>query len=584
MVKPQEDEEKFKNNNGKKPGKGGKRRKYTNKKKFRPAKPGSSDEGTSDGSVKPGDSVKQDPEWHILNPELKRLVAALPYGEPVGAPFDRGLPKGVTYKNSAMTKGNVPGITTLLLRPSVGYSTNVNSPVNMASWALYSSMRRILSGTFHFDPNDCSIYCIGAANVYSAITELQRVYGIAYSWKQENRYVARYIIQALGFDPDDVLLDLANLEYGINVLIGKARAFYTPRFMTLYAYHAWLYRDVYSEGSDIKDQMYAYVPDGFFVFGFDTQGAGCLKFTQIPNRKRTVKQALAFVNDMINQLMLDEDAVTISSLLKKAYGEENAVQLEMITPAYTTAVVAHNDYILHQFKNATVYPASFNWAPGAGDIVQDKTKQYLTYTTRVAWDGSTPASYSGELPGYAMMLHKIDNIMVQEATLPNEDMAIESTRNMSQIVNTMFAIGGADEDYHITRAEGDAITGSTICTGAYIWWLDGTWNIHEFPYHKYIVLPNQAVIGSGTLDFSQLNVPSIPMLIGLSKSFKYLPEINIVFADVDHDAADPTISISDIINLTDYDNFTTIDRNELLNIHEVSIMTEMGVLGNGTIN
>lgn len=236
-------------------GKDFKKREFSNKRK----QPGSYRTKLEKGS--------NDPAWYAASNELLRDSASIPYSWPVGTPIDFHNPLNLTAENR---KWAVPGIQSIQLVPSVGLSDSPSSPINVAANATYAFVRHANAGHSNYDAPDLMLYIMAMSQVYSYICYLQRAYGVATLYAQTNRYLPDALLTAMGCNPGAIRSGLSDFRYGINVLINKAASFAVPAEMTVFNRQAFLYSNIYTEGTSIKDQLYMYNPNGFWQYSWDT--------------------------------------------------------------------------------------------------------------------------------------------------------------------------------------------------------------------------------------------------------------------------------------------------------------------------
>lgn len=297
-------------------------------------------------------SKTNDPSWYSSDENIMRDAASIPFSWAVGTTVDIGIASDYT----------IPGICALHTMPSFGYAETFADPLNVAATAVYSNIRYANSGSKNYDAPDLMMYILAMSQVYSYINMLQRVYGISMLYSQRNRYLPKALLKAMNVDFEDVISNLANFRYGINVLVNKASSFAVPSVFTLFNRQAFLYQNVYCEGTSIKDQLYMYVPDGFYQFGLvdNASALGYIPFTPAAVTGNlntdvyslfTVDQLLQYGSSLLQSLLSSEDMNIMSGDILKAYGDQGIVKLAQISPDYVITPV-FDIAVLEQMKNS----------------------------------------------------------------------------------------------------------------------------------------------------------------------------------------------------------------------------------------
>lgn len=336
------------------------------------------------------DESRNDEAWYGADPALLRDAASIPFSASIGTSLDYGSEYLYDRPDLYYYQGNrhaIPGVMNFKITPAFGHATNGNDPINVAANAIYAFLRQANSGAKNYDAPDMMLYCLAMTQVYSYISYLQRLYGYASLYTQRNRYLPKSLIYANLASYDDIMNDLAGFRYAINLLINKASSLAVPGNMTIFQRHAFLYRDVYSEGDSIKDQLYQYVPDGFYKFKLNDDKSGMLSYVGLADRADktgevastvlSVKALISLGNELLDPLITSEDFNIMSGDILKAYGN-NIIKLTSLPTEYP--IVPIHDYtVLQQMKNCTIIGQALT----TNAVVQDATKSFLQYRPQV---------------------------------------------------------------------------------------------------------------------------------------------------------------------------------------------------------
>lgn len=500
-----------------------------------------------------------DPQWYATDPALLRDAASIPFSWALGTSIDlhnellSALPsKGVMA---------IPGICTLALTPSVGISEDANSPINVASTAVYSYIRHANSGHANYDSPDLMLYLLAMTQIYSYINMLQRTYGIATLYSQRNRYMPKALLAANFIDFEDINNNLANFRYGINVLINKVASLAVPTTMTIFNRHAFLYQNVYCEGESIKDQLYMYTPYSFLQFGFDSSGAGKLEekiFEKDAGASLyTVDELLTFGNSMLDQILLNEDMNIMSGDILKTYGQ-NIIKLQSLDTFYPIVPLVNINF-LEQFKNATVVG---NGMSGIS-IKQNDKKAYLISKYQATFTESAAAAYVNTAHRVGLKTLMEDKILTTLMLESNPEMVMENTRLMVCAKNYNASSSGA-------MATVDIPCGSEVVRNCTIWY-------YEFKDGKTPTLARQVwkyntmhqVAGDEAYQANNLK------FLSLVSNFKFHPAVHLLSFKEGSTAG--TVNISDGRLYYDVDNYAVINGQDLEKLHESALLNQLNV-------
>lgn len=323
------------------------------------------------------DTSTNDKSWYSRNPELLKAGASFAYGYPVGSP---AYLDNAEYPDAG--KLIVSGIAAIEVIPTLGLSKDASSPLNQAIRKMYTYIRHANSGAKNYDPADLGLYIGAMDQIYTMFWYGVRAYGTARLYNAQNRYVPYTLLNAQGFDADDVMKNCAQLRYGLNRIATIVNNLVTPNDLPLLARHRWIFSGLFSDGTSPKSQIYMYRPAGYFTFGLDEQGAGMLKYTSLSTETKsmTVNEYLALLDEMVNPILTnyDEDFGIISGDIMKAYDANSLYKLPAVPEEFAIAP-EYSEEVLSQIQNATLlgnYIHDFNYrqvvepnAPNAGALI-----------------------------------------------------------------------------------------------------------------------------------------------------------------------------------------------------------------------
>lgn len=378
-------------------------------------------------------SSTNDVAWYEMSPELLRDAASLPFSFATGTTYNRSI--GFTPNVPDSSDQVVPGIMTLSIAPIIGDSldletASVGSPLNIASNALFSYVRHANSGAANYSAPNLMMYCLAMSNVYSYLNFLMRIYGTCQLYSHYNRYLPKAVIESQNVDFDDLISNLADFRYGVNSLINKAASFAVPANMPFFNRIAFLFSGIYSEGETVKDQLYMYVPEMFFVLSEKNSKPGWqLKSKQFQQRGGTGRanwthtQLIAFGNEMLNPLLMSESINIMSGDIFKAFGG-NILALQSLPEVYN--IMPTTDLtVLEQFQNSdfmiNYLDNDTNSFALIADVVEDPDTNLIVSSVGVA----------NTTTGAIMASVRNDHVLTTILTDPKPGDVIERTRLMT---------------------------------------------------------------------------------------------------------------------------------------------------------
>lgn len=503
-------------------------------------------------------SKTNDPNWYAANPAIMRDAASIPFSWAVGTP----VTMNVDTTGLAPTSERdyfVPGIQVMTLKPSVGWSPNATSPINIASTAMYSFVRHANAGHSNYDSPDLMLYTLAMSQVYSAINWLMRIYGCATLYAQRNRYLPNALLEAQGVDAKDVMSHLADFRYGINVLISKAASLAVPASMTIFQRHAFLYQNVYTEGTSIKDQLYMYNPAMFWMYGLKPTDSSGTLVPRAVGDKLTVDKLLQLVDDLLTPIISSEDMNIMSGDILKAYGDGGIIKLQNLNEVYPITPI-FDIAVLEQMKNATVVLASSN----SLSVEQDSSHGYLV--SRPAYYGDLMISDATTKTN--MMRRWSENRILTTTTAEvDPSLVMESTRLM---VGGTYAPKTGDVKEQVQLA-----CGTEICTQ--VVWYYYEWN--PLTGHEGEVrLVNMALSELEFLDQTYWKVPEgKDYTTALARAtvmshFRFHPCMRVWITNSPTDA-----SVYLYGTIFDIDNYAVIHGDTLQRLHEAALMNMLAV-------
>lgn len=453
---------------------------------------------------------------------------------------------------------------TLRLYPSYGTNMHVHSALTIAAQGIRTFQRSTNTGRINYDSPDLMLMIMAAADIYSYIVWLTRIAYIIPTTNQLDWAAPELLLAANYCDAQNLMTHRRQLWDGIQTLITKMSKICVPGkdIMPIFSRRAFIFQNIYVEGTSVKDQKYMYVPAAFYKFTLDDKGAGQLVLagedTFVPGANLTVDQLVNFGLDLIDGFFSDDTHATMSGDLFKAYGS-NIIQLNdfdetgVITPIFSIEV-------LEQMKNAIAVGKCIG-----GTVNQDNTSAYTPFLTTAYYlfEGHGPTASYNAAQVHSDAFLNMDKII----STTTQDVSPELT-----VVNTRLT-ATLDQRYTIPPNQGintsdqtvvSVACGVELCEGFY------TWNyVNDQPkwFRHISIHVTDAITNKATLEVLWEQNARIA-------AFKFHPHVYEVVTSLN--------SASNLYSALcgeswDYDNYAVMDYLTLIKLHDVCLMSLLGL-------
>jgi len=320
-----------------------------------------------------------DPSWYLVNGQLAKDVANFSFNNATGD-LMTFAPNWTVSANLETSYYRMPGIATVITGPAPGIAVDATSPINVAARNIYSFVRHANSGHSNYDPNDLMTYLLAMDSIQTYWSYLVRLYGIAQTFQQRNRYIGDALMVAMGANAQDVRAHICELRAYINQYAIQASVLAVPNTMSYYLRHAWMYQNVYCDEDNPKAQLFMYAPAYLYQYAIMDNGAGGLQPKWLACNVRddgsiaahlAMKNYLDYVqygNELLNAVLAQEDVGIMSGDILKAYGSEKLYRFNQIDEGYAIAPV-YSEEVLAQFHNLSMagrVPAFLDTSGGSG--------------------------------------------------------------------------------------------------------------------------------------------------------------------------------------------------------------------------
>lgn len=522
------------------------------------------DSAVSSGAKFPVSKVSNDPGWYFKDKNILDSVASFSFNNalgrriPLSTFFNKNGKLVVKAAKSASTASGVMGINIGL---TAGVADSAQDPLNLAAVNVYSYVRYKNSGAANYDAPDFMLYLVAMDSIYACWNWLKRVYGIASTYSQLNRYEPKGMFAIENIDFDDIISNLANFRSWLNVKADEISAYCVPATMTYNVRHSWLFSNVFADSESGKAQLYMYVPDFFFKYD-ETSSPNGGKLTPIacprsaaytgttPAKLSDLKNIL---NTMLEALNYSEDIGVMSGDVLKAYESSGLFKLSTFEADYRVEPT-YSKEVLTQIENLTITTFAAEDIPSFA-ISQDPNTNFLKC--------KPVSTYPGNFESEAKMLNFHWNN-------PTPEDVVVATR-LTSVLGPNTSTTGVSK--RVISCGSEVTTGVNICTWAESADVDaaetGTGILSLITTKVAYAMPYVGVDNMLATDVHGL-AEYLDMIAKLSQ-FDWAPYIPIGYQK--------TKGTNGIIYglLWDYDVYTHVNPDNLSAINQMALLTEFNV-------
>lgn len=507
-------------------------------------KPKEVEENVPQSSINKADLPRDnDPAWYMLPGQIAIDAGDVSYSQVAGLQIplsDNG--SGVHFSDNANV---VPGVLALKYLPTIGEAINKDSAVNVTSKALYAYIRSKISGSRPYDDVDVMMYDIAMDSAFIWWSEAIRVYGLVRQYSVMNRYYPQTVVEACGYDFQNILDNLPQFRQAINTFAYQLSALCVPAAMTYNIRHAWMSSNVFTDANSVKAQTYLYRTSAIYVY---VEGDGNKPPYLSPRAVLdgiTVEHWKSVAAAIVQPLLGSNDIGTISGDILRTFGDGALLSLRQMEENYFVQPI-YSQEVLSQIENAHI---AFN--AGVTDIEQNiaVNQGYLTQQLSVP-----PYALSINPNGYVSVY--ADNRVFFNDQILNSHLPKPTPGD--NFVATRLMIGGLQKEY-VLNSEG------TFNISAY-----GTEVINKATiYSTYPIFTNNEILNFATLNVVDPDAfdEEIIHLISALSAFDWAPRVYVASATQPESLTDLS-GITEIGNpICDLDNFTRLSPTDLKNMH-----------------
>lgn len=511
---------------------------------------------------------KNDLNFYVVSEQILRDVATMAWNQATGTRINLHNPLFSSLTNQGSFC--VPGIYNLWLAPSFGRSTDNVSALNVAAHYMYTFVRHANSGARNYDPVDLMIAVLGTAEVFSSIEFAKRLYRVIGEYQFFNRYTPDAILSSWGVSAKEMRKQLPQFRARLNLAIRSLRLFAVPSTLPIFGRRVQVFSSVYREGDSVKDQMYAYVPEGFYKFGLDSDGAGQLVFESwdqhhTPGALMNPDDICTWIEQMVNQVLAIPDISLIMGDVVKAYGSNLITMPELDENEALTISTDLN--VLEQMKNATVLATrDQKWTYTYPALHQDADKGKLIFEPQLAAvNNSANSDYVNTMNRNILQAYTEDRLLSTIRISPTPGDLMEMTR-------LTVAANNFKQQADLSSATVDLITGSEVV-------------VHSSSVSFEFNAQEQLTLGENDLSYYMMYDTTAAdaaqlvrefRLFARTSNFKFHPALH--FLAFRQSSTNPAaINVADAYFFFDVDNFMDIQFVEIEQLHNAALLAEFGL-------
>nr|AVA30677.1 capsid protein [Picobirnavirus sp.] len=312
----------------------------------------------------------QDPSWYASNDLMLRDMATFSFSLPVGARID-AIEDGATVA--------APGLMAIRYLPSLGLQNKTNSALARAAQQFYTYVQQHYTAVnSSYESADLLAYMLAVSNICTWITIGKRAYGCMKKFSHYNKYLAKSLVNACGFNYEDLKDGQADFRTNLNTYIEEVRrSFNIPADLNWTKRSQFISKNVFTDGLGKKFQMFVFQPTHFFIFDA-TAASGSALALRSAQPTMTRQMYFAYLEQMVSALRADTDVARMSGDILRAYGQSSVLTFELLDENYETDIL-YSQEVVDQLHNAEFIAADvFAPIPGAPAV---DTIYFQTSTT-----------------------------------------------------------------------------------------------------------------------------------------------------------------------------------------------------------
>nr|AVX53623.1 putative capsid [Marmot picobirnavirus] len=368
---------------------------------------------------------QNDPLWYMGQRALVEPAARITTFQQAGRPFTFNSSPSIPTTSYEF---NIPMVMAVLWQPTPGISLDATSGISIASSMMYQFIRSKLNYLTSYAPADLGMALMAFDSILIMYHEIVRGFGVINNYDGMNLAWPRAILDACGFDFEDLYTNQAVYRMQFNNLIAKAQSLFMPVETYFNKRHNWLAEHIWTDSNTSKAQLYLYRCTNYYQWDETTseQGTMC-KSIGAPTATATMADWLNMFDGMVEALRSSDSYAKIMADMRKAYDNRDAWVLPFLDENYSIKPEV-NDTVLEQLQNSTFWPIKVN----NDDITQSVDNNAIICNPTVSiLTSSVAASEQANFTRRVIDLMVGDQIINFSHDNPSAEDIVENTRNIS---------------------------------------------------------------------------------------------------------------------------------------------------------
>lgn len=499
-------------------------------------------------------SAENDPSWYASDPQLLVDAFSISTAEKLGLPIYDDVPIISAQSSPFIEPVNnysLPGIYSINMVPVPGISSNASSALNVAAARLYTQVRKGNSGATNYEAPDLMLYLLAMDNAFILWSWLVRLYGILSVYSSRNAYIPQGLLKSMCVSTD-IIKDACQLRTLINQMRSKLLTLSVPAGLSYFTRHAWLFQNIWLDANDQKAQIYVYNPECVFKWVEQTSLGTPAYLEPVSMRPHadpfTLSSISTLIDTILNPLFYSQDFAVMSGDIRKAFGEENCLDVPSIQEDYVIVPV-YNSEVLTQIENS-------NWTASAIPFQTPSEMESWRITQQITGSGDLqvvslkfqPETLTNKSNFTTGRLYNFHTDVVDPAM-----MAVASRLNLVMDPATYSSVGQGSSSGRSKILS----CGSEIVTTNEIY----VWMAHLNSYQYVDIEPCYYTNSNNAFSVADIQ------RISLSTQFDWAPMIKLVKK-----------SDNSLVGYTvDFDNFTRINNSTLISMNDVALLSMFGI-------
>lgn len=492
---------------------------------------------TSYQSILKNICVPNDASWYKRIPNLAEDSTKISFFNQLGRAID--LQRGT----NADPQFTVPGVMGLDTYTTPGTNTTVNDPMSYSNIVFYEQIRKALNKIpTTYDTPDIYIMAFAIMDVFAQYCNIVRAFGILNMYDVNNVYLPRALMKAgYGWSEstfDAAIRECSNLLEYFNKTVTYASFLYLPAGYTMLDRYGWLFSNVFKDSHTNKAQMYIHRKKNNWGWNEESLETGSACFTEFVPDDRSLGAMIDKFRECCQALQNSTSVRDMQADMRAAYENVPSWKMETITLDYVV-VPTVSDEVLMQIENSTPVPA-FEDVVKLEDFVvrQDVDLNITIFDPKLQYEGTNETiktvleSFSKQ--GYLINTH-LDNPGMDDILVATRDMVVSAQTDPNTDTYRLYT--GSDFIGNITMVTNPDTLEAIVING-------------------YIVFD----------DINYIYDAALKNLVSYN-CFDWAPRILLVAG------AEDSYIDSKCYPTVEFDNYTTIDKTRMLNLHITCLLS-----------